>query len=344
MIMGSGLLSALLAVFSRDLGWLLPFAAVLWAVVALTLVGMTVAFVVRCLLSHEAFRATFENFAVIPLWGAVSMAMLSIGWATMTIVPLLNPDLRPVAVHVDFVLWALGTLLGLLTAFGFTAAIVVRHPGRPLPVWGLSLVPPIVSATTGSALVPYIPHADLQLTLIIMTVACFFTSIVLGFVIFAVAFHHHIRVENIPVEASMSAWIPLGVVGQSMAAAQSIAAQSERFVLPFAVPTIHTLADLYGYLMLAATVPVIANAKWITLRGFRAGISFNPGWWALVFPVGTVTLGTRLLGQSSGHAWISAVSWVLLCLMSVHWLFCAVSMAIAWAHRSPRTTPTPQAA
>ncbi len=333
MIMGTGLFTMILGVYSHDLPWLEPVAGVLWGLVSLTLLGMTAAFALRCLRVPGAFRSTLKDFTVIPLWGAVAMAFLAVGSATLTVLPRLNPELQQAAVRADSVLWTVGTLLGLLTALGFTAALVVGKPGRPLPVWGLPLVPPIVSATTGSGLVPFVPAPDLRLTLIIVTVACFFTSMVLGFVIFAVAFHHHIRVENIPVEASISAWIPLGVVGQSMAAAQSIALQAERFVLPEVISTVHGLANLYGFAMLAVAVPVIGNAVWITLRGFRAGMSFNPGWWALVFPVGTITLGTRLLGHSAGLEWISALSAGLLTLMAVHWLFCAVSMAIAWQHR-----------
>ena len=104
--------------------------------------------------------------------------------------------------------------------------------GAPTTTWGLPIVPPMVSATTGSALVPHLATREGQLLLVITTVACFFLALVLGLVVFAVAYRHHWRVAPLPLAASTSAWIPLGVVGQSTAAAQAIAVQAQRFVLP----------------------------------------------------------------------------------------------------------------
>lgn len=331
MVMGSGLLSTILGLHAGEIrtamgsSWLVPAAVFFWVYAAVALVLLLAGFIRRCLKDHRVFWATLNDFSIMPLWGALAMGFLSVGAATQAVLPLLNPNLLHLAVLIDAALWVIGVSLGLVTAFGFTASIIMRHPGRPLPVWGLPLVPPIVSATTGSALVPFAPTPGFQLTLIVGTVACFFISLVLGFVIFAVALHHHIRIENVPLESAISAWIPLGIVGQSMAASQSMATQAVHFVLPFAIPTIRWIANVYGLVMLAVAVPVIINAVRLTAWGLRNRMPFSPGWWALTFPVGTLTLGTKLLGASLGSPVISGLSIVLLCVLMFNWLFCAVS-------------------
>lgn len=200
-----------------------------------------------------------------------------------------------------------------------------RDVGHPVPAWGLPIVPPMVSATTGAALVPYASGPAAQLTLLAVAIGCFFLSLFLGGLVFALSYHHHWKVASLPIAASASTWIPLGVVGQSTAAAQVIATQLGGLLGPPAATAAHDLADAYGYVMIAVSVPVVAFAVRVTVRGFRARMPFTPGWWALTFPIGTLALGSQLLGQATGNTTISLIGIAAIVALAGTWTLCATA-------------------
>ncbi|WP_243635686.1 TDT family transporter [Kocuria tytonicola] len=324
-LMGTGILATLMQTLAGDLPggrWLaVGLLVVGWCV----FVGLTAAFGLRIVRRPGVLADTIRDLPVLATWGMVSMGVLSLGSATATVVPAHWPALASTAWAVDGVLWSAGTVLGVLTALGFATRLIGREVGSPSTTWGLPIVPPMVSATTGAALVPHLATRQPQLLLVIVAVACFFLALVLGFVVFAVAYHHHWRVAPLPLAASTSAWIPLGVVGQSTAAAQALAVQAQRFVLPEDTGTLVQLANGYGMAMLTCGIPLIVWATAMTVRGFRGGMPYSPGWWALTFPIGTVCLGLHgLEGGTRVRAFglaSDAVCLVLLCT----WTLCAVA-------------------
>ncbi|WP_406832514.1 TDT family transporter [Pedococcus sp. KACC 23699] len=335
-VMGTGILATLLGREASGTAVLLVPATALLAVGAVLLIGLSAGFAARVAADRAAFTATLRDLSVLPTWGTVSMGILSIGSAALTVLPQLGARTGAGApaswvVGFDAGCWVVGTALGVVTALGFATVVLGRDLGRPLPAWGLPVVPPMVSATTGAALAPQLHTPAAQLTLLTTTVACFFLSLFLGGLVFAASYHHHWRVAPLPASASASSWIPLGVVGQSMAAAQVIAAQSAPLLSPTTAAAARTLADTYGYVMLALSLPVAAYAVSTTVRGFRAGMGFSPGWWALTFPLGTLALGTRLLGSTTGHAAISTIGLAAIVTLCGTWLLCATTSVRAVA-------------
>lgn len=339
-VMGTGILSTLLGRESAQVPSLLVPATLLLGVGCLLLLALTAGFAARVIQDRDVFTATIRDSTVVPTWGTVSMGVLAVGAAVLTVLPQLGArtssgDPARWVVGIDAGCWALGTALGVVTAFGFAAVLVKRDVGHPLPAWGLPIVPPMVSATTGAALVPHLGTPAARLIMLVGIVACFFLSLFLGGLVFAIAYHHHWRTLALPVPASFSSWIPLGVVGQSMAAAQVMVAQSAPLLTPAAAAAAHQLADAYGYVMLATSVPVIAYAVRMSVRGFRARIAFAPGWWALTFPIGTLALGTRLLGASTGNPEISSLGVLAIATLCGTWLLCAGASVRAMISRRP---------
>ena len=328
-VMGTGILSTLLGLHSDDVPSLRVAASALLVLGSALLAGLSGAFIARGLRDRTAFTSTLSDSAVLPLWGTVSMGLLAIGSATLSVVPTVVPDLAHTAVLVDATLWVVGTVIGATTALGFVAVLVRREVGHPTPVWGLPIVPPMVSATTGAALVPHLASTLGRCTLLVVAVGCFFLALLLGSLVFAIAYHHYWRVAPLPIGASTAAWIPLGIVGQSTAAAQAIAAQTDTFLLPPALPAVHALANAFGYAMLLASVPVIIYAVRVTVRGFRARMPFTPGWWALTFPLGTLALGAHLLGQSTGQSLIEWISRAAIVALVGTWSLCSIGTLAA---------------
>lgn len=297
--MGTGILGTLLQTCAERVPWAQDAALVPLVLCWSLLVVLTGGFLRRIVRDRAAFTDTVRDLATVPLWGTVAMGVLSVGSCTATVVPARWPGLSGIAWTVDGVLWVIGTLIGVVAALGFGARLVARDCGAPTTVWGLAVVGPMVSATTGAALVPHLA-GPMRVWLLLAAVACFFLSLFVGTIVFAVAYHHHWRVAPIPVAASASAWIPLGMVGQSTAAAQSIALRARPMLAVPAADAVQQAANLYGFVMLAIGVPLVIWATVVTVRGFRRRMPFSPGWWALTFPIGTLALGAWQLGHGSG--------------------------------------------
>ena len=324
-LMGTGIAATLTQTLSDDLPGGQQLAVVLLLLGWLLFAGLTAAFALRVLRAPSVLGDTIREIPVLATWGMVSMGVLSLGSATATVVPAHWESLAGAAWAVDGVLWTMGTVLGVLTALGFATRLIGHDVGAPTTTWGLPIVPPMVSATTGAALVPHLGTRHGQLLLVIVAVACFFLALVLGLVVFAVAYHHHWRVDPLPLAAATSAWIPLGVVGQSTAAAQALAAQAQHFVLPQDAGTLTGLAHVYGAVMLTLGVPLIAWAAVVTVRGFRRRMPFSPGWWALTFPVGTVCLGLHAMAEGTGIRALGIASDLVCVVLLFNWALCAVA-------------------
>ena len=93
--------------------------------------------------------------------------------------------------------------------------------------------------------------------------------------------------------------------------------------------------------MLGLGVPLAAWAVAMTIRGFRHRMPFVPGWWSLTFPIGTLALGSHLLGVGTGMTVFlvaGVVCWLVLCGT---WTLCAVASGRAvLAQKSPASRST----
>ena len=329
-VMGTGILATLLRLHAGGSPGVLTDAAVVVLVLAwAVLLGLTAAFGRRVLRDPGLLRRTWTDPGVMPFWGTVAMGLLAVGAASLTVLPAVAPAALPLAVAADAVLWTVGTTVGLGAAFGF-AAVLLRTPGHaPTLVQGLPVVPPMVSATTGAALVGHAGTPAGRFLLVVAAAGCFATSLVLGVLVFARAYHHHWRGAPVPLAAAASTWIPLGIVGQSTAAAQAIADAAGPLLTPAAAASAHDAAVGYGLVVLAAGVPLVVWAVVVTVRGFLGRMPFGPGWWALTFPVGTLSLGAHSLGGATGSTWPAVLGAVFLALLCGTWTLCAT--ATLWA-------------
>lgn len=322
-VMGTGILSTLLEKIYGHLPAAHGVATILCALSWVLLVGITLGFLLRIARRPKIFADSLTNGAESPMWGMVSMGILSVGSATLTVLPDLNARLTSTAGAIDGILWIVGTFVGLVAAIGFGARLIGSDIGAPTTVWGLAVVAPMVSATTGAALVPTVHGIGAQLWMLTGVSACFFLSLFVGAIVFITAYHHHWTVRSVPLAASASAWIPLGMVGQSTAAAQSIATQSKQFVIPDAAGAVQAVANTYGFVMLALGIPLFCWAVLVTVRGFAGRMPFTPGWWAMTFPLGTLALGTYLLGADNGLTFFRVVGETLTLVLVCTWSLCA---------------------
>ncbi|AZA08335.1 tellurite resistance protein [Corynebacterium pseudopelargi] len=235
--------------------------------------------------------------ATMPAWGMYSMGVLALGTAYSTILGLW---------WVHAAAWFIGGVLSVITCLWYTVALLRGKAGPAAFTWGLPLVAPMVTATSSAQL-----GAHLQSPLIMhIGMAMFFLAWCTGVPTFVVAYLR----AKVPLALRTTTWIPLGIVGQSTAAA-------------------HLLwgAHLYGVIMLSIGVPLVGYALY---RHWSAvgSMPYNPSWFASTFPVGTVCLGAHLSGfDTAAH--------VLLVLLLLHLIWAATGGAIQAAAQPTSARP-----
>lgn len=325
-VMGTGILANL----SFTHAGLIPSVPILvigWVI----LLWLSIGFAARCLRDPEVLRRSVADPGQLPAWGMVSMGILSVGSATSAVVPALAPGLTRAAWTVDWVMWILGTVIGLFSWVAFTLMLTAKDCGRPHFTWGLPIVPPMVSATTGAALMSHTPNELTRMLVNVICAGCFFAALSLGISIFGIAYHHRWLRDPLGHDAAATTFIPLGVIGQSTAAAQALVTATRNFLHPDAVQALHQIAHAYGIVMLAIGAPLLVWAMIRTYSAWAHGAGFVPGWFATTFPVGTCALGSHLMGWD-------AVSIALTLLLAAHWLIVSCAAVIALLRRV-RTAP-----
>lgn len=339
-LMGTSILCTLAQIHSGDTGGRLHLLAVLLLpVVAGLLLVLVVGSVRRWRQVPGAAAMTVRTPGEAAQWGMVAMGLLAAGSAVSTVWPRVHPATADVAWGIDGVLWVLGTGIGLATAV--LVPLRMRHAQTaPSLILGLAVVPPMVSATAGLGLATRV-SGGWQLLLMVVIAVCFGLALILGIRVFAAAIAHALRVEPVPVQAACSTWLPLGIIGQSSAAAVLFAAQAAPLVGPGMSPVIDSAARVYATGVLLVGAVVVTWALVTTARGLRRGMRFAPGWWALTFPVGTVSLGAHHLAAHGGAAVFESVSRGAFVMLVCTWTLCAVASlwAIAQVRRVPARAP-----
>jgi len=110
------------------------FALVVWVLAAAWLVALSAAWAVALDEAHGPRSRAREQPGDGQFWGAPAMALLTVGAGTL----LVGRDLTgaAAAVDIDWVLWFLGTALGLVTACWIPYLMMTRHEIKPDGAFG----------------------------------------------------------------------------------------------------------------------------------------------------------------------------------------------------------------
>lgn len=237
-------------------------------------------------------------------WGMFSMGILAVGSAATAVSGETTWQMAS---------WWVGAPLGFVVCISQLRGF----PGAPTFQWGLALVAPMVAATSAGQLSQKMGdgHGGWASLYHVAGMICFLLALLTALPIFGRCYLEAIRGRlEIPQTLAGTAWIPLGVVGQSTAAAQ---------VLFPGKP-----ANIYGFLMLTAGILPAAFAFWRFTRAVAGRAGYSPGWWGSTFPVGTLSLGTHYLSVATGERWLDVASSALLCLLAAHWCLCVARFGL----------------
>ncbi len=310
-VMGTGIVANAAVTLPRSSPWLRDAATVVWAGAALLLVVLGAGYVrQRALRSHAAHPALAQFL------GAPPMALLTVG-AGAQLLGLQVLGART-ALNVDWVLWSLGTVLGLTTACAVPYLMVTRHrfaPDAAFGGWLMPVVPPLVSAATGALLVPHAPAGQARLALLLGCYAMLGLGLVAVLLVLAMVYSRLVHHEAPTGAVVPTVWIGLGAVDQAVTAMGTLATAA-----PSALPAPYARGaaafallggiGLWGFAMLW-----LALAAALTVRQLRAGLPFAPTWWSFIFPLGACVTGTGALATRTGSqlfVWAAVVLYVLL--------------------------------
>jgi len=301
-VMGTGIVAVAAASLPLQLPGLRAGATAVWALAAFLLVAVTVATAVHWLRHPATARGHALDPVMAHFYGAPPMALLTVGSGAL----LLGRDLIGLraAVDLDWTLWFAGTALGLVSAVAVPYLVITRQTVRsdsPFGGWLMSVVPPMVSASTGALLLPYAPAGQPRLTLLLACYAMFGLSLVASMVVITVLLVRLGLHGAGPARMVPTLWIVLGPLGQSVTAANLLGgAAHEAIPAPYA-SALQAFGVVYGVPVwgFAALWAVLAGA--ITLRTARKdGIPFSLTWWSFTFPIGTCVTGATGLALHTG--------------------------------------------
>lgn len=235
-------------------------------------------------------------------WGMMSMGVMSLGSAATSVT---GQGVWQLAA------WWVGAPL----AWVVCVKQLRNFPGEPTFQWGLALVAPMVAATNAAQLDGEFYTAA--------GIASFLLTLCTAIPVFGYCYNEffHGRMD-IPDKLGGTTWIPLGVVGQSTAAAQ---------LLFEGKPGVY-----YSLFMVVMGAGPVAFAAVRFARSVARWADYGPGWWGSTFPVGTLSLGAHMLAESTSWVWFDTVSAALLGLLAVHIALCVARFGCWVGEGKPR--------
>ncbi|MEU4097280.1 TDT family transporter [Streptomyces sp. NPDC026673] len=310
-VMGTGIVANAAVTLPRSFPGLRTAALAVWLGAVVLLVLLAVRY-----LRQRALRLHAADPVVAQFFGAPPMALLTVGAGAL----LLGRRLigLEAALAVDWVLWSVGTVLGLVTACSVPYLMVTRHrfaPDAAFGGWLMPVVPPMVSAATGALLVPHTPAGQPRLALLLGCYAMLGLGLIAALLVIAMIYGRLVHHEAPTGTVVPTVWIGLGALGQAVTALGALAV-----VAPGVLPASYArgtavFALLAGLVVWGFAMLWMALAIGLTVRTIRAGLPFAPTWWSFIFPVGACVTATGALAVRTGSEpfiWTTVVLYALL--------------------------------
>ena len=312
-VMGTGIVANAAATLPHRPPWLHAVAGAVWAVAAVWLVALSVAFATQWLRHPARARGHHADAVAVQFYGAPPMALLTVGAGTLLYGP---PLLGEAAVPVAVVLWAAGTVGGLVSAVSVPYAMFTREHldgDAPFAGWLMPVVPPMVSAATGAALVPHAAAGQARLTLMLACYAMFGLSLLATLVVLPQVWSRLARRKVGAAATAPTLWIVLGPLGQSVTAVGLLGGVASQAVDGRLAEALMLFGVVYGVCVFGFALLWTALALAVTLRTVREGLPFAPTWWSFTFPLGTCVTGASVLAARTGavaYGWLAVGMYV----------------------------------
>jgi C4-dicarboxylate transporter/malic acid transport protein len=337
-VMGTGIVANAAALLPFHVPGLFTAATVVWIGAALLLVVLVVATALHWYRDAERARGYLRDPGMAQFYGAPPMALLTVGAGALLVGKSVIG--MQAAVVVASTLWGLGTATGLIAALTIPYRMFTNHrleQSATLATWLMPIVPPMVSAATGAALIPHLAPGQAQETLLFGCFAMFGLSLVASLVVISLVWARLAYHGPGPAETVPTFWIVLGPLGQSVTAANLLGNQaSSTLHAPYA-GALHAFGVIYGVPVWGFAMLWLALAAAITLRTARERLPFTLTWWSFTFPLGTVVTGTSELAVNTGLDAFKGVAVLLYAGLVAAWVLTGTRTLTSYVLTTPRT-------
>ena len=334
-VMGTGIVAVAAIGLPVQLPGTAIAATVVWACAAILLVVLCAATVAHWVRHPLTARSHLDHPVMAHFYGAPAMAFLTVGAGALAVGPrVLGAHL---ALVVDGVLWTIGTAMGLATAVVVPYRAFVRGSAgidAAFGGWLMPVVPPMVSAATGAALIRHLPAGQARQTLLLFCYGCFGITLLCCVVIFPLIWQRLLRHGVGAAGTVPTLWIVLGPLGQSVTAAHHLGAVAPQVLAPTYGSAFRAMTLVYGVPVWGFAMLWLALVVVITTRTVRTGMPFGLTWWSFTFPVGTMVTGTSALAATTGNDALKVVACGLFLFLLTAWATVAARTARgAWTGR-----------
>ncbi|MHB8294199.1 MAG: TDT family transporter [Acidimicrobiales bacterium] len=341
-IMGTGIVAnagALLPFHSR---LLTDFATAVWMFAASMLALLCVLWLVQIVAYPAGAKAPFLDSRAAQFYGAPPMAFLTVGTGFLLLGgPVIGAH---ASVAADFVLWSIGTVLGIASALVVPLLMFTRHdfhPRETYATWLMPVVPSVVAAGAGAALIPHLPAGQLRLDALALDYALFGASVVLAGIIVVLLYSRLVYHKLCDSDMIPTLWIVLGPIGTSIGAA-ILLGKASAGVWPHFAPALTVIGLVYGLMLWGFGAIWALIAGLLTARAARNRLPFALTWWAFTFPIGVFTTGTYALAAETGSVALGYVGAGLYAVLIGAWLLVA-ARTMAGSVRGHLFHPAPRA-
>ncbi len=331
--MGTGIVATAGATLPIAVPGVSAVTTVAWALSATILVTLSVVVPIHWLRNRGTFSALRGDPVMAQFFGAPPMAFMTVGTATLLVGSRWIGETAAVAI--DWVLWSVGTVMGLATAvvvpFLLFTRLKVRQDGA-FGGWLMPIVPPMVSAASGALLIAHAPAGQLRETMLFGCYALFGMSLVTSMIVITLIWSRLAHFGSSGSARVPTLWIVLGPVGQSITATGALGAAAVLAVAPPMSTALNLFAVVYGVPMWGFMLLWLPLATLLTVRAMRRQMPFALTWWSFTFPVGTCVTGTSQLANHTGLLMFRWFAVGLYLVLLGTWL----AVAIRTAHGSLR--------
>jgi C4-dicarboxylate transporter/malic acid transport protein len=319
-VMGTGIVAVAAASLPFTVPGLIAVATAVWVLAAALLVVVLLATAGHWTLHGDVARGHLDDPVMSHFYGAPAMGLMTVGAGAVLVGHHLIG--MTAALALDWVLWSAGTLLGLATAVLVPIKAFTTHEVREDSAFGgwlMPVVPPMVSAATGAALIPHLPAGQAQQTMLLACYMFFGLTLMCSIVMIAFIWNRLLRHGIGAAGTVPTLWIVLGPLGQSITAAHHLGNVTPDVLdRPYGT-AFQAFALVYGIPMWGFAMLWLAMAVTLTARTAKDELPFSLTWWSFTFPVGTVVTGTSGLAQLTGNHVLQVAAGALFVLLLGAW-------------------------
>ena len=327
-VMGTGIVANAGATLPVQFPGLRAFVELVWVFATVLLVVLVVVVGGHWLRHPTSVRSHARNPQMTHFFGAAPMALLTVGTGSL----LIGRDLigESAAVSLAWVLWCVGTALGLYTTVRIPFLMFTQlsvEPDSAFGGWLMPVVPPMVSAAGGALLIPHAPQGAVRETLLYGCYAMFGMSLVAAMIIITMIWSRLTLYGTSGSARVPTLWIVLGPLGQSITAVGLLGVNASLVVSADLATMMNSFSIIYGVPVWGFALLWIALASSLTFRTWRRGMQFALTWWSLTFPVGTFVTGTTQLAIHTGLPAFKVVAVLAYTGLLTSWLVVSVRTA-----------------